>query len=328
MKTLCSILSLAAICMFGLTGCNEQITSLKQLISSGDSPNSGNVAVVEAERKTAEEDQWEYLVVSFGKTEFGDIESNIASGDSKLAAFKEFSTLLAGYEALDLQKKMDILGRFGWEAVEVVGAIGGEQELMFKRQRRANRIEAEQRVIAKLSSILREEAAEKEEQLKALVQELQAAQEQPKNELIELDSKEKREREKAKQDKLRLVLEEIFDSTKSAMREGVSIADIEYDVRGEEKRKGKTLMRGSVTVTLDGTGYLKKGNAYRASIAKRAVEEFVQAFNRQNGVGKVSGYSWEGLTLDVRMQIQHAGEEHQVASTSSDFTVKGFLFKD
>ena len=49
------------------------------------------------QQKTDASEQWEYLVVSFGKTSFGDISENIVSGESKLAAFKEFSSLLAGY---------------------------------------------------------------------------------------------------------------------------------------------------------------------------------------------------------------------------------------
>jgi hypothetical protein len=36
-------------------------------------------------------------------------------------------------EAVSLQQSMDVLGRFGWELVGVVGSAGGDQQLVIKR---------------------------------------------------------------------------------------------------------------------------------------------------------------------------------------------------
>jgi len=69
--------------------------------------------------------QWEYLVVSFGKTEF--------STPEKMLAYKIVG-VIDGTESTTLQGKIDILGRFGWELINTVGAIGGDQELIFKRK--------------------------------------------------------------------------------------------------------------------------------------------------------------------------------------------------
>lgn len=69
--------------------------------------------------------QWEYLVLSFGKTTFEPPE--------KALAYKSIG-LGNPNEASSLQNNLDILGRFGWELIAVVGAIGGDQQLMLKRK--------------------------------------------------------------------------------------------------------------------------------------------------------------------------------------------------
>jgi len=74
--------------------------------------------------------QWEYLVVSGGKTYFSSTLMQSAEGESKaiLAAGSTFTS-----EAVAVEAQMDSLGRRGWELVAVVGSIGGDQELVFKR---------------------------------------------------------------------------------------------------------------------------------------------------------------------------------------------------
>ena len=69
--------------------------------------------------------QWEYLVISFGKTTFGVPE--------KMMAYKSLG-LDNGNEATDLQKNIDILGRFGWDVIGIVGAVGGDQQIVLKRK--------------------------------------------------------------------------------------------------------------------------------------------------------------------------------------------------
>lgn len=68
---------------------------------------------------------WEYVVVSYGKTLFG--------APQKTLAYRALG-LPDGKEGSELQRSLDILGRFGWEVVSVVGAIGGDQQLILKRR--------------------------------------------------------------------------------------------------------------------------------------------------------------------------------------------------
>jgi hypothetical protein len=68
---------------------------------------------------------WEYVVVSYGKTLFGTPQKTLAYRTVGLPD---------GQEGSDLQRSLDILGRFGWELVSVVGAIGGDQQLILKRR--------------------------------------------------------------------------------------------------------------------------------------------------------------------------------------------------
>lgn len=79
--------------------------------------------------------EWEYLVVSYGETRFSNPllspESNLATY-SKVQLFSDIGVTLPS-EAISLQRNIDILGMFGWEVVTIVGAIGGDQQIVFKR---------------------------------------------------------------------------------------------------------------------------------------------------------------------------------------------------
>ena len=78
--------------------------------------------------------EWEYLVVSYGTTYFTDPVLNLEgeAGASKILLLSELGITLPR-EATELQRDIDVLGRFGWELVAVVGTIGGDQQIVFKR---------------------------------------------------------------------------------------------------------------------------------------------------------------------------------------------------
>jgi hypothetical protein len=87
-----------------------------------------------ARPKISSSTQWEYLVISLGKVYFSNPVSDPdakSSGLSKLLSFSE-AGLITAQEGLSTQKSMDSLGKFGWELVGVVGAIGGDQETFSK----------------------------------------------------------------------------------------------------------------------------------------------------------------------------------------------------
>jgi hypothetical protein len=87
--------------------------------------------------------EWEYLVISYGKTYFADpIKSQ------NYAAI----TAQAGQEAVSLQKSLDGLGKLGWELVAVIGNIGGDQELLLKRKSDPSLGKKEQDYLAKQSA--------------------------------------------------------------------------------------------------------------------------------------------------------------------------------
>lgn len=72
------------------------------------------------------ESQYEYLVVSFGKTYFSELRS-------KTMAYWDQGISKSAKGATDFEKDLDILGQHGWEVVSILGAIGGDQQVTLKR---------------------------------------------------------------------------------------------------------------------------------------------------------------------------------------------------
>lgn len=131
--------------------------------------------------------QWEYLVISFGKTFFSsavDLEAK-KTGQSKLMIYGPLGGVIAS-EALDTQAQVDTLGKYGWELIGVLGAIGGDQQWVFKRPFDAARAATEAAQIRREGAELaaaREKAA-REEAAKP------AAAPAPITELVNLDARE------------------------------------------------------------------------------------------------------------------------------------------
>jgi hypothetical protein len=125
--------------------------------------------------------KWEYIVVSYGKTEFG--------APQKTLAYRPIG-LLNGQEAQDLQNSLDILGRFGWEAVAFVGSIGGDQQIVLKRKYDKNRIVSERESIARGTELYIKDMADILEREQSLRDAERLAEEEARNKphLIDLDS--------------------------------------------------------------------------------------------------------------------------------------------
>ena len=308
------LLCAASLALFGLvanlSGC-ERISAL-----AGAGTTSTPVQSSEAVSATSEEDQWEYLVVSFGKTQFSEIEESIKTGQSKLVAFQEFADLLSGHEGLNLQTRLDILGRFGWELVGSIGQVGGDQQYLLKRERIKNRIELEQAAIHQLGEILRQESAEKERQLEAFLEELerrkQSEQHADPEGLVEMDALEEEERERAASQEAEAVIKSWFPTPPESQIENTTVKSIEVNARASEKtgRKGAFDYGGSINVVLDGTDVLLfDGNKYRLSDAEKLRKEYFSAVYRSNRENIQDGFRWN---FEVRVVVNHGGKEYVV----------------
>ncbi len=274
---------------------------------------------------TSPEDRWEYLVVSFGKASFQTINEGIQDGSSKLAAFREFSDLLSGYEGISLQNKLDLLGRFGWELINTVGSIGGDQQFVLKRERREGRIEKEKKVLEKLSVILKVEKDKKAAELEAYIEKLtnQVAKSDDDG-LVELDAMEKKEREFLAAKKAKEIIKPWLPVIDSSVCKNTVIKQLRLNVTASESsRKGLTY-EGTVKVDIDATeALLIKKNHYRkseanklASICTKQILSNVQGYKEKS---HLSGFELEG-----NIQITYDGKTETVSSMYQSFNIKQF----
>ena len=195
--------------------------------------------------------EWEYLVVSFGKTYFSWPlnASEKQLGLSKLRAFSDAGILVAAaQEATSTQAQMDALGRYGWELVGVLGAIGGDQQMVFKRPFDAERSAKEAALIAEEGRRLAQ--AEKEVEV------------QPTDALVDLDAAEAQAADAQRGQAIRGAI--------STLQHDYEVADVE--VRPLESRPGTMI----VQVTIDGTSPLVKvAGKYRKSEAVALATKFI-----------------------------------------------------
>lgn len=204
--------------------------------------------------------RWEYLVVSFGKTYFSDAlnAEDKQSGLSKLRTLSEAGILIA-QEATLTQADMDKLGRYGWELVGIVGAIGGDQKMVFKRPYDPDRSANEAALIAAEGKAL-SEAEQKQ---------AKAALESPADMLVDLDAAEKEAADLEARDRVEQSLREIISGL-----QGFVIRTTNIRLHGSPPPSGR------IEVLLDGTAaLLKDNNKYRRSEAQSLANRFTAAFS-------------------------------------------------
>lgn len=306
----------ALLLTLALVGC-DRVSSPTSADTS--TPGSSNLVVPQAEK----EDQWEYLVVSFGKTLFSDIETSITSGQSKLVAFQEFADLLSGSEAVEAQTKLDLLGRFGWDLVSTVGAIGGDQQLVLKRRRVDGRIEKEQAALKGLAEILKAEKAKREARIKAMLADLknQDAEPLPVDKPIEMDSVDLAERERMETEKARSSIASSLPPVGTQL-EGFTITSMEVDVSAvAESLQSKINYSGTVDVQIDASGILLyEGNKYRQSKADQLAKVLVNEIKRSKYLN--GGLSYSSALGDFKITVTStvvvAGSKHDVGSATAN----------
>ena len=218
-----------------------------------------------------EADEWEYLVVSYGTTYFSDPLIDLADGEaahSKVLLFSELGVTIPN-EAATLQRNIDILGRFGWELVTVVGSIGGDQQLVFKRPFDEERSSEEaERITEEREALLAEYNATREVEAAA-----QPDEEAATPELVDLDALERRqaiaERDEANSAHLRSLIQA------ASQGHGTSDLTVTTDLNGLNGDP-----ESSVRLTLDVTDAALVGeHQYRASLVDQALEAYASSLS-------------------------------------------------
>jgi len=307
-----------------LAGCSkEDLTSLTSL-RKGEEPLPPQE--LQAAIATPAEDQWEYLVVSFGETEFNAINQSIQMGTSKLVAFREFSDLLSGHEGIDLQARLDILGRFGWELVDTIGVIGGDQELLLRRKRIEDRISKEQDAIKALGAILRKETEQRDKALQEyLAQQKQEVTHPKADQLIELDAAERLQREIKAQDAAVAAITALLPKASEQLGPKASFRAVDVAVSTTEYSKSNMTYSGTITIAVNGTdALLQNGNAYRKSEAE-ALAKTCQGYIKKQLQGFDGEYTFDNnFRINCDVEIGFTGSWHAVSYSYETIEIPNF----
>ncbi len=243
------------------------------------------------------EKQWEYLIVSPGKVYFSNPltdEAAKTSGKSKLLNFSN-AGLFTGSEGISTQTAIDVLGKFGWELVAVVGAIGGDQEMVFKRPFDPQRSEKEAEMIRNEGELLRK------------IKEAEFKQSTTTNVLVDLDAEERRAAvaatRKSQEVRLRTVIDELKNPDIS----------VDYIFSSADSPEDVDV---SASLSVDGTEeLLSDGNKYRSSEAERFASSTADIVFRAAGLKRNQYSEYLGhVRITVHVFINFGGKREVVAT--------------
>lgn len=259
-----------------------------------------------ATRPRSNQPQWEYLVVSFGKVYFSNPLTDPETkeiGYSKLLSFSQ-AGIVTAQEGLSTQRSMDTLGKFGWELVGVLGAIGGDQEMLFKRPFDESRSKQEGELIKQegenLRKILEAERAK-------------TSRSAPATELVDLDEIDRIEarntNRKSQEDRLRTSTASVSTAkAKSILSNSDSATDVDV----------------TSTFVVDGTSQLlADGNKYRSGAAKQLAESTLRSLMSAAGVKEerfamgTTGFLIGKVKISVEVVINFGGKEKVVGTARS-----------
>lgn len=273
----------------------------------------GQTAATTRSTTAAKQPQWEYLVVSFGKVYFADPLTDPdrkASGDSKLISFSREGIVIAS-EGISTQRAMDTLGRFGWELVGAVGAIGGDQEMLFKRPFDENRSKQEEELIKKEGERIRNLLQEERTKTAAVST----------AELVDLDEAERveaRNTNRRNQEQRLRTAAETFKDYPLTIDSVVSDAYTANDTGA------------SISITVDATSkLLTDGNKFRSGEAKKLADSIAASIARAAGVSSRSSYGSDSsinyligkVKIEVKTAVNFNGKKRIVgtARTGGDW---------
>lgn len=269
--------------------------SLSQFAASQSKPQSTASAPAPASIiSTNQEIQWEYLVVSYGKTLFG--------SPDKTLAYRSIGLVATAREASEIQQSLDILGRFGWEVITIVGSIGGDQQIVLKRRYDKNRVANESIAIFRGRELYLKDLIDIFERARKIREESElanaASRNQPK--LIDLDAKEA-------EDKRLQLTAEFITTAKSALNDVQGIKNPVISVRVLDS-EGRFRY---IDIGIDLTDLmLKDGSTYRASEVKNwlnsvLLSSFKKTFNSPTFNISIKA----SATITFNGKVEKVGEE-------------------
>lgn len=240
------------------------------------------------------ETQWEYLVVSFGKTYFGDAQ--------KLLAYKSLG-FSSGSESVGLENNLDLLAKFGWEFVDVLGTIGGDQQVVLKRRYDKDRAQKEKEAVQDEKK--RQDSIEQEQAnaAKAWLEKQKEA-ERLKKVLVDLDALEKAQADADKQALLKKLVTESVNGQFMGLGNNISI-EVGSD-------------RVSISFDIDVTEKVLKENTYRSSDVEQILsesEQTIKSFTFEEGFEVSVSIR---ATVLFQKKIEEVGSKYMLGSKIGD----------
>lgn len=235
------------------------------------------------------EDQYEYMVVSLGKNLF------IKDYGKTYAYYDEMP---ASDHALLTEMQLDILGKHSWEVIDMLGTIGGDQQITLKR------VYDEARSKEELKAIEENQTKAQSNKSKAPVLE---APKKEKPTLIDLDAKEAAEKEARRRAQLELnITQSVTKILNKEMFEDISFT---WDEKGYNP---KQYFIESINVNFEVTQkYLLERNTYR----KTQVESYLQE-ELQKVVVVLSNLGVKPNWLRLHAFITYEGQRFNVGSAA------------
>jgi len=236
-------------------------------------------------------DKWEYMVVSFGKAEFSQLLS-------KTMAYWDEGVSKDAYGASSYENNLDILGQHGWEVTTILGAIGGDQQVILKRLYDKNRTDAEVKEIAE-NSVLAAQGLLDSLIASDKAKEANAATKEP--ELIELDAYEAGLKKQKDSGEFKKMVDNYFNSLNidKAVAWTTSYSDWEF-------------IPSTIRITYDITkDYLLNTNSYRKSqvnVFLKALEPIFARISMPPTVNK--------LDIEVTANIIYSGKTFKVGAAT------------
>ncbi len=228
-------------------------------------------------------DKYEYLVITFGKTYF-----NTQSSDSKY-----YMLFPSGQVGSTLNENLNILGNLGWELVDIVGVISGDQQLLLKRKIGLISEEKEDELIKQLA----------EERLEKRLQSLEASiakdeEKQSENPLIETDNRD--------------WSIEYETKNKKFTDEAARLADVLKTYTGvTEAIYNNNLYNSKIDIKCDFSDSLLKGNEYSLSDIKNEVYNLYSKCKYEVDFSTFV-YTMHTIELDFTVFLTYEGTSYQV----------------